>query len=97
MSEPVRSSGLRTADAAICARPCIYWGARVTGDGTNAASIVAYDHATAASGTAVDKVKIAAAGVWADSVPSVGVECLNGLYIDVAGTGAEYIVYFSLL
>jgi hypothetical protein len=93
------SSGLKSADAVICARPCVFLGVVVLGDGTNTCNVVMYDNASAASGTVVGKAKVKA-GDMMNYLPSAGeggVVCNAGLYADVTGTGAEYIVYYSLL
>lgn len=97
MSVPSQSSGLKSADTAICARPCILMGVQLLADATNAATVVLYDHATAASGTVIDKVKVIATGVYEESKHSDGVVCQNGIYADVTGTGAEYIVHFKVI
>lgn len=103
MSRPATSSGRKTADAAIAARPCLLKSVILEGDGTNAATVILYDNASAASGTVLAKLLLSAVGTATDKVPMYaafeskdGIECNNGIYADVTGTGAAYIVHFSL-
>lgn len=90
------SSGLKTADGAICARPCILHGIKLIA-GSTASAAVLYDHASAASGKVVGKAKADPALESGDDCTDLMVECNNGLYLDISGTDAEAIVYFSLL
>lgn len=96
MSNPSTSSGLKVADAAILAMPGRLMKLSLLGDGTNATSVVLYDNASAASGTVLAKLQLDAGLVYQDAnLPEEGVVALNGIYADVTGTGAEYIVYFT--
>lgn len=94
MEYTLKSSGIQTADAVICARPCRVLSVTLVGVSATAA---VFDNATAASGTVVAKVQNGATNsntiVWQSAV---GVECLNGAYLDVTGT-CEVIVHFALL
>lgn len=96
------SSGLKTADAVIYAGPCRLLGVQLIGDGTNASSVILYDHAASASGLEVSKLALPAgtAGAgqcFADcNIPPGGVYCNSGIFADVAGTNAKYIVLFSI-
>lgn len=97
-SEPSKSSGRRTADAAILARPGRLTGLVLEGDGTNAASVIIYDNASAASGTELYKLMLKASSndlILTAVLPEGGIECFNGLYADVTGTGAAYIVHYQ--
>jgi hypothetical protein len=94
---PANSSGLKSADAAICARPCILKSVQVLADNTNAATVILYDSASAASGTVVAKVIVDATATYADFSSADGIVCNNGIYADVSGTGAEYIVHYELM
>jgi hypothetical protein len=98
MVEATQSSGLKSADTAICDKPCIFMGVKVIADGTNAATAIVYDHASSASGTVVGKCIVDATLTESNglSCPEGGVFCKNGLYLDVGGTGCEAIVYFRL-
>lgn len=95
MSCPSTSSGLKSADAVISAATSTLRGLTVIADGTNEATVILYDNASAASGTVLDKV-IVDAGLTHVYVPyHGGVVALNGIYADVTGTGAAYIVHYS--
>ncbi len=100
--EASTSSGLLTSDTAVVAQSCILDCIVVSGDGTNAASVIAYDNATAASGLEVGYMILPANAtaptgtrtvVW---TPPVGVYCNKGIYVDVAGTNAKFIIYYRL-
>lgn len=93
----MKSSGLKVADAAIAARPARLHSVQVIGDGTNAATAIIYDNASAASGTVLAKIVVDAGATYEDWLSEVGVEALNGIYLDISGTGAEAVVHYSLL
>jgi len=95
------SSGLLAADAVIHAGGCLLGGCLVISDGTNAVNLVLHDHATAASGTKVAEIDIAASAA-AGSGPHIlwfggrGVQCVNGIYANItqaAGTLKFYVWY----
>lgn len=93
MSVPSQSSGLLVADGAVNARACRLHSIQVIADGTNAATAILYDNASAASGTVVAKIIVDATATYEDFYCDV--ECKNGLYLDLTGTGCEVIVHFS--
>lgn len=90
------SSGLRAADAAIAGMPSQIFGIQVITDGTNAATLTIYDNAAAASGEVLAKISVAGADRSQSVVYEHGIVANNGIYCDVSGTGAEYIVHFIL-
>jgi len=89
------SSGLQTADAAIQVGRNRINAITLLGDGTNAASLIVYDNASAASGTVLAKVTQLATARLTHIIVENPVICDNGIYADVTGTGAEYIIYFG--
>ena len=88
-----RSSGLLTADATIATGRQRINAITLIG-GSTASSVVLYDN-TAASGTVVGKATQATSGVTTHIIFENPVICENGIYADVTGTSAEYIVYFG--
>ena len=92
---PSKSSGRQTGDAAVLAAPGELHGVLLEGDGTNAVTLIVYDNASAASGTILCKVLLDAGLTQEIFVPMRGIEAVNGLYCDVTGTGAAYIVYYK--
>lgn len=90
-----RSSGLKTADAVIGNGRNRINAITLLGDGTNAASLIVYDNASAASGTVLAKVTAAAATRFTHVIFENPVIAEDGLYADVSGTNAEYIIYFG--
>jgi hypothetical protein len=89
------SSGLKSADAAICTYKNRINAVTLITDGTNAASVVLYDNASAASGTVLAKVTASGAQNTVHVIFDNPVLAQSGVYADVTGTGAEYIVYFG--
>lgn len=90
-----RSSGLKTADAVIQTGRNRVNAITLLGDGTNAASIIVYDNASAASGVVLAKVTALAATRFTHVLFENPVVAEDGIYADVAGTGAEYIIYYG--
>lgn len=90
-----RSSGLKTADAVIQTGHNRINAVTLITDGTNAASVIVYDNASAASGLVLAKVTAAGAQNTVHVIFENPVYAENGLYADVTGTGAGYIVYFG--
>lgn len=97
MQTPATSSGLRSADATIVSGPCRLLGVELIGDGTNACSVIVYN-SLSASGTAVAKLSLPASGIcYVDAnCPVAGIDCQTGLTADITGTGAAYILHYSL-
>jgi hypothetical protein len=95
MGNPATSSGLKSSDAVICARPCKIKSIIALADGTNAATIVLYDNKSAASGTELVKIVVDAGLTYELFHIDAGVEALNGAYLDLTGTGAAAIVHYE--
>lgn len=83
----VRPVALTGSDQAVRAGSAIYCGFAVqeTG-GSNAATVRVYDNASAATGTLIDTVNLAAGGSETRMYDR-GLWCENGIYVDVGGTG----------
>lgn len=94
MSTTSISSGLQTADATIASGRNRINAITLITDGTNAATLLVYDN-TAASGTVIAKVTAAAIQNTVHVVFEKPVKAENGLYADVTGTGAGYIVFYG--
>lgn len=95
MANPATSSGLKTSDVAIMAMPGRLMGLQVIGDGTNAATAILYDNASAASGTVLAKVIVDAGLTYEELViGEEGIVCNNGIYLDIGGTGAEAVIQY---
>lgn len=77
---------LSGADQAVVPGPAVYRGItlRETG-GSATATCVVYDNASAASGTILDAYTVAANGTA--SVIHDGIRAVNGIYVDVGGSG----------
>lgn len=96
-NSPATSSGLLIADTAVRAQPSRLMGLSLIGDNTNACTVVVYDNATAASGTVLAKLSLPASGfpyIDLGCMPA-GIVANNGLFADVTGTGAAFIVYYA--
>jgi len=90
-----RSSGLKTTDTAIATGRNRINAITLLADGVNAANVIIYDNASSASGTVLAKVKIATGSVIQHVIFENPVITEEGIFADVTGTGAEYIVYFG--
>ena len=90
-----RSSGLKTADAVIATGRNRINAITLLGDGTNAASVIVYDNASAASGVVLAKVTAAATTRLTHIIFENPVVAEDGIYAEVSGTNAEYIIYFG--
>lgn len=94
--QPVTSSDLKSADAVISAIGGYLHGILLISDATNVAVVTIYDNASAASGVVLAKLSIPAT----TTAPQVitfnnPISANKGIYADVSGTGAAYIVYYS--
>ena len=77
-----RASALNvTGDAAALARASVFFGFSLRDTSGSANTVTIYDNASAASGTVIASVAIAANGSQTLSIPN-GLGLLNGLYID---------------
>lgn len=95
-AQRVQSSGLKTSDAAISAIGGYLHGVYVISDATNVASVVIYDNASGASGTVLAKLSIPATTTAPQFITfNTPITANAGIYADVSGTGANYIVYYS--
>lgn len=95
--EPSTSSGLKSSDAVISARPCRIMSIIAVADGTNQATIDLYDNATAGSGTLLAKIVVDAGLTYELFHIDGGIAASNGAYLDLTGTGAGAIVHFAPL
>ena len=90
-----RSSDLKSADGIIATGRSRVNAVTLITDGTNAANVILYDNASAASGLVLAKVSAAGAQNTVHVIFENPVITENGIYADVTGTGANYIVYFG--
>lgn len=89
-----KSTGLLTADGLILNGRAVLAGVHIVTDGTNDVTLVLYDN-TSAAGKEVFKQKVTGTD---DSIPYTlpdgGIRCDNGVYADITGTGAEFIIFY---
>lgn len=93
------SSGELSASAVVIGKDGYYKGCRVFTDGSNNATLTIYDNASAASGLVLDKIVVKGAdlmgGVKEGEGQNKGIVAKNGIYAEIAGTGATFIVHFG--
>ncbi len=97
MAGLAKSSGLvaATAATAVMAQPTILSGVTAISDGTNDATVIVYDNASAASGTVLAKV-YADSTVGSNTVIfATPVKAEAGITISVTGTNSGGIVYYG--
>lgn len=92
--EAVRTSGAITSDAVVCGAPAYLCSITVTAPAGNATSIILYDNASAASGTVLATINVLA-GSTVTMPYAYPIQCLNGIYADVTGTGVTANVGFA--
>lgn len=90
------SSGLKSASAVISNRPCLIHGFTLL-QASAAATLIIYDNATTNSGTVIEQVNNNTNTSTVSVKLNHPVECSNGAYAAVTGTGANYIVHYSPL
>ena len=86
MASYARSIALTGSDQAASTAAGSYRGVALwNSHATNGSTVTLYDNASAASGTVIDAFTLAA-GTSA-SVLHDGIWCVNGIYVDIGGTG----------
>lgn len=93
-AEECVSSDLKTSDAAILTVAGSLCGVLITTDGANDATARIYDNKSAASGTTLFLGKVNATSHFGGAWFGDGLSFSNGIYVDVTGTGASYIIYY---
>lgn len=88
-----KTSGELNADTAVRTTNARLWGVQVLTDGTNAATLIIYDNASAATGTKLMTIKVPGATLCDSLFFPIPVAASNGLYADITGTGAVFYVY----
>lgn len=85
MGALARTIALGGSDEAVRAAPTVYCGFSVRETAGSTATLLFYDNASAASGTLVDTVALAAGESRSEFYPG-GIWCVNGIFVDVTGT-----------
>lgn len=93
--ERITSSGLKTDDAAIAAQGAYVHAVTII-PAAAASAVILYDNTAAASGTVLAKAQAVANGESVHIHFDCPVAANTGIYADVSGTDAAYIVYYSL-
>jgi len=93
-AQTCKSSGEQTSDAAILSEHGYICGLLVITDGTNDAKVVIYDN-TAGSGTVKWEQTVIGGDNYGGRAWARPVEFNIGIYVDVTGTGASYIVEYT--
>jgi len=92
--DPSIGSGEQTEDALIYGYPCYITGVHIITDGTNNAKVVIYDN-TAASGTVRWEQTVIGGDNYGGKSWTFPKKFTHGIYVDVTGTGASYIVEYT--
>ncbi len=93
---PCTSSGLKSASAVISNRPALVHGITLL-QASAACTLIIYDNATTNSGTVAEQINNNTNTSTVTIKLTHPVECNNGIYAAVTGTGANYIVHYSPL
>ena len=86
-------SGERTDDSLIYSNRCYITGVLIITDGTNDARVIIYDN-TSATGTVRWEQTVAGADNYGGRDWAFPKRFENGIYVDVNGTGASYIIEY---
>lgn len=92
----IRTSGLLAIDAVVLAVRSYFYGIEIITDGTNSAKVIVYDKATAAPGTIIFQGTVTGTSNFGGALFIQPVEMMNGIYVDMTGTGMSYIVYYKI-
>lgn len=84
----------QTADGVISSAACYLTGVQIITDGTNDAKLILYDNASAATGSVLLEMTVTGGNNYGGRNWMFPVRCVNGIYADITGTGASYIVEF---
>ena len=90
------TSGEQTSDAAVATAKCYITSILIITNGSDNAKVVLYDNASAASGTVILEMTVVGVDNYGGRNYQYPVKCTNGIYADVTGTGASYIVEYIL-
>lgn len=90
------SSGLKSASSAITTRPARIHGITLI-QASAACTVIAYDNATTNAGTAIEQINNTVNSSSVNVKFNTPVECINGIYAAVTGTGATFIIHYSLM
>lgn len=91
-----KSTGLLSASAVVSARPAMLHGIILL-QASAAATVISYDNATTNSGTETCQVNTTTNASTNTIMFNQPVECLNGIYAAVTGSGAKFIVLWSMM
>lgn len=84
-------SGEKTADAAIYSAPCLLAAVLVITNGTDDAKLIIYDN-TSAAGKVVLEITVTGSDNYGGVIYNFPKIMNIGIYCDVSGTGASYII-----
>lgn len=91
-----KSSGIKSSSTAIVARPAMLHGITII-QASAAGTVICYDNATTNSGTELGEANSTVNASTVQQFFTHPVECLNGIYAAVTGTGATYIIHYSMM
>lgn len=86
-------SGEKIADAVVYSKKCYITAVEVITDGSNDAVVVIYDSPTGANGSVIKEITVAGGDNYGGRNWVFPRKC-DGIYVDVSGTGASYIIEY---
>lgn len=93
---PCQSSDLLSADGVVSNRQCVLHAVTIIPAAADS-TLTLYDHASAASGKVLAKVFVKASTASQTIQIPGGCEAVNGIYADIDGASAGFVVYFHKL
>ena len=88
-----KSSGEITSSSAAASVPAKLGGLLILTDGTNDATVILYD-AASATGTKLWEAKVPASDEYGGCMFPEPIEAMIGIWAELSGTGASCIVYY---
>jgi len=89
-------TGAITASGTVTSDEVEFCGILVRTDGTNAATVILYDHSTGATGHKLVDLTVNGSDNYGGFAPPFTIPLPKGAYISITGTGAWAIVYFRV-
>jgi len=93
--DAIISSGYTTSDRLISSKPCYYYGC-VLLSSASTVSITIYDSTTVETGKEIYKASVGLIEITRLHSAANPIECFTGIYCDVTGTGAGFIIYYKI-
>lgn len=93
--DAIISSGYTTSDRLITSKPAYYYGCILLSSASTG-TITVYDSTTVETGKEIYKASVGLIEITRLHSAANPIECFKGIYCDVTGTGAGFIIYYKI-